>query len=132
MKSATIYRFQVLFGLTLLAAGTAKLAGVDMMVRQFDIIGFGQWFRPVAGSLEVIGGLSLLVPCAAAYGAALLVCVMIGSAGAVVGHLATVARALPATEVPRVSSARYYRVELTPAADSTAVSHAHSTSRPRT
>ena len=55
------------------------------MVAAFDKIGLGQWFRYLTGALEVAGGLMLLIPKCAFYGAALLVMVM---AGAVVSHLA--------------------------------------------
>ena len=47
----------------------------------FDKIGFGQWFRYVTGSLEVIGALLLLVPKTAAIGGWRLATVMIGAVG---------------------------------------------------
>lgn len=110
MTSAAIYRFQVLIGLMFIAAGMAKLASVDMMVRQFEVIGLGQWFRPVAGTLEIIGGLSLFVPRAAAFGAALLACLIVGSTGAVIGHVAIAGAARHTTAKPQVTSAKYYEI----------------------
>jgi putative oxidoreductase len=110
MTSAAIYRFQMLIGLMFIAAGVAKLAGADMMVRQFEVIGLGQWFRPVAGTLEIIGGLSLFVPRAAAFGAALLACIILGSTGVMLGHVAIAGAARQPMEKPRVTSARYYEI----------------------
>jgi uncharacterized membrane protein YphA (DoxX/SURF4 family) len=109
MKPAAIYRFQVLIGLMFVAAGAANLAGVDVMVRQYDAIGLGQWLRPVAGGMEIIGGLSLLVPRAAALGAILLAAVILGSTGAMIGHIAVVSTRHQA-ERPPVTSAKYYEI----------------------
>jgi putative oxidoreductase len=116
MKSDAIYRFQIVVGLMFIAAGLAKVVGADMMVRQFEVIGLGQWYRPVVGALEIIGGLSLFIPRASAYAAALLACVIIGSTGAMIGHIATNAAsaARPQNEVPQITTAKYYHVELVP------------------
>ena len=50
------------------AAGAAKLAGVPYMVHLFDVIGIGQWFRIVTGSVEIIGALALVIPGLASLG----------------------------------------------------------------
>lgn len=68
-------------------AGISKLAGGAQMVGLFDAIGIGQWFRYLTGGIEVTSAVLLLVPGLAAFGAALLVCTMIG---AVITHLAVV------------------------------------------
>ena len=78
------WALKVVAGLAFLAAGLAKLAGVDQMVLVFGEIGFGQWFRYVTGLIEVVGAVLLFVPGRAIYGAGLLVCTMIG---AVLTHL---------------------------------------------
>ncbi len=65
-----------MFGL----AGASKLAGAEEMVVLFDTIGFGQWFRYVTGSIEVVGAVSLLVPRLASIGASLLAATMAGAA----------------------------------------------------
>ena len=65
-------------------AGGLKLTGAPDMVGLFDAIGIGQWFRYVTGSIEVVSAVALLVPAAAAFGAALLIPTMIG---ALVVHL---------------------------------------------
>ena len=80
--SPTIQRFgllaiRVLVSLAFLAAGTAKLLGVAMMVGTFDAIGIGQWFRYVTGAIEVVSAVLLWVPGLQLVGAGLLVCTMI-------------------------------------------------------
>src|SRR5258705_9765852 len=45
-----------------LMVGFFKLSGDPQMVGLFDAIGFGQWFRYVTGSLEVLGAVLLLIP----------------------------------------------------------------------
>jgi putative oxidoreductase len=78
----TIWGVQILTALAFLAAGGSKLSGAPAMVDMFEKIGFGQWFRYVTGSLEVIGALLLLLPRTAAVGGSLLAVVMIGAIGA--------------------------------------------------
>lgn len=73
-----------LLTLAFLAAGTAKLMGVGMMVDTFDKVGVGQWFRYVTGLIEVGSAVLLWVPGMQAIAAGLLVCTTIG---AVLAHL---------------------------------------------
>ena len=49
------------------------------MVRLFGQIGVGQWFRYVTGAIELTGGIALLIPSAAIFGAMLLIPTMIGA-----------------------------------------------------
>lgn len=70
--------------LAFIAAGGAKLMGVEMMVGTFEAIGFGQWFRYVTGIIEVGAAVLLWVRGREAIGAGLLVATMIG---AVLAHL---------------------------------------------
>jgi uncharacterized membrane protein YphA (DoxX/SURF4 family) len=67
-----------------LGAGTAKLMSGAPMVRMYDIIGWGQWFRYVTGVIEVGSAFLILVPATATIGAALLACTMVG---AIIAHL---------------------------------------------
>ena len=67
-----------------LMAGFGKLSGDPQMVGLFETIGFGQWFRYVTGTMEVLGALLLLVPRLSGLGALLLLGVMLG---AVITHL---------------------------------------------
>ncbi len=48
--------------LAFIAAGGAKLLGVEMMVATFDAIGVGQWFRYVTGAIEVGAAILLWLP----------------------------------------------------------------------
>lgn len=75
---------RALLSLAFLAAGGAKLAGVDMMVGTFEAIGFGQGFRYLTGAIEVAGAVLLWVPGFQAPAAALLGATMVG---AVLAHL---------------------------------------------
>jgi uncharacterized membrane protein YphA (DoxX/SURF4 family) len=61
------------------AGGAGKIAGTDQMVRMFDDIGAGQWFRVLVGVLEIAGAVGLLVPRLAGAAAAGLVGLMIGA-----------------------------------------------------
>lgn len=83
-KSAALWTLKGLLAAVFLSAGGAKLAGVPMMVENFQYIGFGQWFRYLTGALEVIGAIVILLPRLAAFGGVLLSCIM---AGAIATHL---------------------------------------------
>ncbi len=81
---ALLWTLQILSAGMFLMAGISKLAGVAMMVQMFDVIGVGQWFRYVTGTIEVVGAVLLLIPSAASYGAAVLAVTMVG---AIITHL---------------------------------------------
>lgn len=72
---------KALLTLAFLAAGAAKLAGAEMMVATFDLIGWGQWFRYVTGALEVGAAVLLWVPGKQVFGAALLLATMVAAVG---------------------------------------------------
>jgi len=78
---------RILLALAFIAAGGAKLAGAPPMVAIFDQIGIGQWFRLLTGTLEIAGGLLVLVPRTSPWGALLLTAVMVG---AVFTHLVVI------------------------------------------
>ncbi len=85
---------KLLLAAAFLSAGGLKLFGHPMMVENFANIGIGQWFRYLTGTLEVVGGASVLIPAVAPFAAVLLVCIMLG---AVVTHLFVIGgSALPA------------------------------------
>lgn len=75
---------RALLTLAFVAAGGAKLVGVEMMVGTFDAIGVGQWFRYLTGVIEVGAALLLWVPGKQVLAAALLGATMLG---AVLAHL---------------------------------------------
>src|SRR5436190_20888857 len=62
MKIAAIHRLQAVLGSFYILAGSAKLAGADLMVEAFDVIGLGQRLRLAIGMIEVVGGICLLIP----------------------------------------------------------------------
>ncbi|PUB10405.1 DoxX family protein [Yoonia sediminilitoris] len=73
-----------LLTLAFVAAGGAKLVGVEMMVGTFDAIGVGQWFRYLTGALEFGAAILLWLPGRQVLAAALLGATMVG---AVLAHL---------------------------------------------
>jgi putative oxidoreductase len=59
--SIPIIILQVVLGLLFVAIGSMTVAGRKMFVESFRRFGYPQWFRVVTGSLEVLGGLGLLI-----------------------------------------------------------------------
>jgi putative oxidoreductase len=59
-KRITAWSLQILAALFFLGAGIAKLTGNEEMVAEFTRMGLGQWFRYLAGILDVTGALLLL------------------------------------------------------------------------
>ena len=70
---------RALLSLAFVAAGGAKLAGVDMMVATFEQVGVGQWFRYVTGIIEIAGAILLWLPGRQVVGAGLLGATMVGA-----------------------------------------------------
>jgi hypothetical protein len=93
-QAPAIYAAQAAMGFLGLAAGCAKLAGAEVMVDAFGMLGLGSSFRLLAGAVEVLGGLCLLLPRAGILGALLLASVVVGTAGLTLGQVAS--RVLPA------------------------------------
>lgn len=52
---------QILLGLAFIGAGGSKIAGVQMQVENFDRWRLPQSFRPVVGTVEIIGAIGMLV-----------------------------------------------------------------------
>src|SRR5215218_10411010 len=67
-----------------MAVGLTKFESHSMWVPMFAKIGFGDWFRYLAGTLQIAGGLLFLIPRAAYVAAALVGCTMVG---AIAAHL---------------------------------------------
>ena len=82
--TAILWTLQILSAAMFLFSGSLKLTGAPMMVQLFEAIGLGQWFRYVTGGIEVASAVLLLIPAAAAYGAAALAITMVG---AIITHL---------------------------------------------
>ena len=73
------WALQILVGLAFIAAAAAKIFSAPMMVEVFDHIGFGQWFRYVVAVIELTGGVMLLLPGRALFGALILSATMLGA-----------------------------------------------------
>jgi len=84
IKHYSLILIRVILALAFIAAGSAKLAGVEMMVTIYETIGIGQRFRYLTGIIEFGSAILLFIPGKQVWGAALLVCTMIG---AVLAHL---------------------------------------------
>ncbi|SEI05822.1 DoxX family protein [Pseudomonas asplenii] len=98
----TSWVLRLLSAAAFLAAGSAKLAGVPMMVAIFDQIGAGQWFRIFTGVVEIAGAIAILLPVTVAFGAVLLAVTMIG---AVFTHLVLIGgNPLPAIVLLAITS----------------------------
>jgi uncharacterized membrane protein YphA (DoxX/SURF4 family) len=74
----------LLLAVVFLFFGGMKLLSKPVMVREFNQVGLGQWFRYFTGTLEISGAIGLLVPKFSRWAALLLVAVM---AGAIIAHL---------------------------------------------
>jgi uncharacterized membrane protein YphA (DoxX/SURF4 family) len=68
---------RVVMSLFFLTTGSQKFTGG--WVETFQTIGFGEWFRYFTGSLQIAGGLLLLLPRTALIGAAMLASTMVGA-----------------------------------------------------
>ena len=81
--SIPIIIVQVVVGLLFLGIGSMTIAGRKMFVENFRRFGYPRWFRIVTGSLEVLGGIGLLIgiwlPWLAALASAGLTMVMLGA-----------------------------------------------------
>jgi putative oxidoreductase len=90
MMSILIIIAQVVLGLLFVLIGSMTVAGMNMFVENFRHFGYPQWFRIVTGSLEVLGGIGLLIgiwlPWLATLASTGLALVMLG---AVLTHLRT-------------------------------------------
>jgi putative oxidoreductase len=60
-------------GLTFLLIAATKLIGTEDTVEYFEAIGWGQWFRYLTGSLDLVGAVLLFVPRWTFYGAVVLI-----------------------------------------------------------
>jgi len=81
--SILIIIVQVVLGLLFVLIGSMTVAGMKMFVENFRRFGYPQWFRIVTGSLEVLGGIGLLIgiwlPWLAELASAGLTLVMLGA-----------------------------------------------------
>ena len=79
VRTAGLWTLRILVAAMFLLAGVMKLVGQPMMVREFEIVGLGQWFRYLTGVMEIAGATMVLVPSVSALGAMVLLLVDIGA-----------------------------------------------------
>ncbi|WP_435231119.1 DoxX family protein [Pseudopelagicola sp. nBUS_20] len=84
MQKYILIIIKIILTLAFAAASFFKLSGQEMMMTVFENIGIGQWFRFVTGVIELGAVLLIWAPGRQFFGAAVLVCTMIG---AVLVHL---------------------------------------------
>jgi uncharacterized membrane protein YphA (DoxX/SURF4 family) len=78
-KTIGLWVLRLLLAALFLFAGLMKLSGQDMMVQEFNVIGWGQWLRYFTGILELVGAIALLIPSVSAFGALILLAVDVGA-----------------------------------------------------
>ena len=69
----------VIVGLFFITFGIGKLIGDDVALSTFEDIGWGHWFRYVAGIVELVGGFAIILPSTRRYGAMALFLTMCGA-----------------------------------------------------
>ena len=79
---AGLWTLQIASAAMFLFAATLKLTSAPVMVQTFGVIGIGQWFRYLTGTIEVVSAVLLLIPSLAGYGAAALAVTMVGAISA--------------------------------------------------
>jgi len=73
-RSLGTWALRVILGLLFAAIGYTKLSGTGNTIEYFAAIGWGQWFRYLTGSMDIVGAVLLFVPQLTRYGALLLTC----------------------------------------------------------
>ena len=81
MKKLANHLLAALLTLGFLPPAILKLVAVPEMVENFARWGFPSWFMYVTGLLELTAAVLIVIPRTRAYGAALLVAVMVGAVG---------------------------------------------------
>jgi putative oxidoreductase len=74
-----LWALQIFAAFGFVAAGQGKFHNA-FWITSFARWGYADWFRDLIGVLEVLGGLALLVPRTAFYGATVIATIMVGAA----------------------------------------------------
>lgn len=72
-REIAAWTLRVIVGLMFLLISATKLIGTADTVEYFEAIGWGQWFRYLTGSLDLVGAVLLFVPRFTFYGAVVLI-----------------------------------------------------------
>ena len=78
-QTVVFWILSVILCLLFLMAGGTKLAGAKNAVEGFEHLRLPQWFRIVTGVIEVAAAVLVIIPKTRFWGAALIVCTMIGA-----------------------------------------------------
>ena len=79
-RSIVTWLLQILLGGVFVLVGVGKFAQWDGWVSRFEMWGYAAWFLALIAILEGVGGVMVLVPRIAAYGAGLIGAIMLGAA----------------------------------------------------
>ena len=80
LKSRSAWILSSLLTLVFTISALSKLAGAQGWITRFTKYGYPKWFLFLIGTLELLGGMLLLVPRVSMYGASVLGVIMIGAA----------------------------------------------------
>jgi putative oxidoreductase len=79
IKNGFAWVLSVLLTLAFMIAALPKLIGAQVWIGKFIKWGYPNWFPLAIGSLELLGGILLLIPRLAIYGASVLGVIMVGA-----------------------------------------------------
>ena len=80
IKNGSGWVLSVLLTIAFMLAALPKLIGAQVWIVKFMKWGYPKWFPIAIGSLELLGGILLLIPRVATYGACVLGVIMVGAA----------------------------------------------------
>ncbi|NKB87685.1 MAG: DoxX family membrane protein [Acidobacteria bacterium] len=80
VRSILTWLLQILLGAVFVLAGTNKFQMWDGWADRFDPWGLAAWFLAIVAVSEALGGLLILVPRTAVFGAGLTTVIMLGAA----------------------------------------------------
>ncbi|NWG25604.1 MAG: hypothetical protein HXY30_14530 [Pseudorhodoplanes sp.] len=116
MTTIAIYLVQAVLGLTVMIFGASSLLGAEIMVRSFELVGIGGSLRLAIGVAEIAAGLCLLFPRGGIMGSAVLACVMVGTLGVSIGHIASRPIGAAGIGAPKAAAVSLYLGDRRPAA----------------
>jgi uncharacterized membrane protein YphA (DoxX/SURF4 family) len=85
-QSVSVWVLSIVLALAFAGAGIAKLLSAPMMVAEFALFGYPQWFLYVVGALEVLSAIFFLVPRLRAVATGIVICIMVGALFSHVTH----------------------------------------------
>lgn len=78
-RSVSTWIVTVFLGLMFIAAGIGKFQMSEAFAARFQAWGYPAWLSPIVGAAELVGGLLVLLPFTATYGATLIAIIMVGA-----------------------------------------------------